>query len=201
MLWAFGIDGSLPQSLRKRCYEAPFQLKANCGVLLVDDFGRQIVKPKDFLNRWIYPLEKGVDFLTLISGKKLEVPFEQILIFSTNLNPKDLADEAFWRRIRYKISIPNPTENEFRKIFQVVCQQANIPFDESSFTMMVENHYRKTAREFRAVHPRDLLNHVRDQLHYHNLEPRLTYPLLDAACKLYFGTFETNQATAWSSVS
>lgn len=181
----------------QHCYEAPFQLKANCGVLLVDDFGRQIVKPRDFLNRWIFPLEKGIDFLTLVTGKKVEVPFEQILVFSTNLNPQDLADEAFWRRIRYKIAIPNPGEEAFKKIFKAVCEQAKIAFDEQSFEHMMETYYRKPKRELRAVHPRDIINHARDQISYNNLESQLTKELVDQACSLYFGSIDTRSTKGW----
>ena len=179
-------------------YEAPFQLKANGGILLVDDFGRQIVKPKDFLNRWIYPLEKGVDFLTLITGKKIQVPFDQILIFSTNINPGELADEAFWRRIRYKIGISNPTEAEFTSIFKSVCQKEKILFDEQSFRKMVKDYYTATSREFRAVHARDILGHVKDQISYHNLEPKLTSAVLETACNLYFGGVETHTTKPWA---
>ena len=182
----------------QHCYEAPFQLKANCGVLLVDDFGRQIVKPKDFLNRWIFPLEKGVDFLTLVTGKKVEVPFEQILIFSTNLDPKDLADEAFWRRIKYKIAIPNPSEDEFKRIFKAVCEQTKNAYDEASFQYLVDTHYHKANREMRAVHPRDILNHAKDYIFYTNLESKLTTQLIDLACTLYFGSVQTHTSKGWA---
>lgn len=170
----------------QHCYEAPFQLKANCGVLLVDDFGRQIVKPKDFLNRWIFPLEKGVDFLTLITGKKVEVPFEQMLIFSTNLNPEDLADEAFWRRIRYKIAIPNPTEEEFQKIFEAVCQKEKLEFDLAAFRFMLEKYFRSQKREFRGVHARDIISHMKDQIAYYGQPAQLTTALVESACGSYF---------------
>jgi predicted ATPase with chaperone activity len=170
----------------QHCYEAPFQLKANCGVLLVDDFGRQIVKPKDFLNRWIFPLEKGIDFLTLITGKKVEVPFDQMLIFSTNLNPEDLADEAFWRRIRYKISIPNPSEEEFQRIFEGVCQKERLECSSATFQAMLEKHYRKAGRQIRAVHARDIVGQIKDQISYNGLPLQVTEKLMDSACSLYF---------------
>jgi hypothetical protein len=171
----------------QRCYEAPFQLKANGGVLLVDDFGRQKVKPTEFLNRWIYPLEKGMDFLQLASGKKIEVPFEQLLILSTNLDPRDLGDEAFWRRIRYMIETPSPTEKEFKCIFQAICAKKKIAFDEESFNYLLEKYYRQTKREFRSVHPRDILNRVGDHISYHALAPKLTRELVDQACRAMFG--------------
>lgn len=185
----------------QHCYEAPFQLKANCGVLLVDDFGRQIVKPKDFLNRWIFPLEKNVDFLSLVNGRKVEVPFEQILIFSTNLNPGELADEAFWRRIRYKIEIPNPDEASYKKIFQAVCTKMKVAFDEAAFRHLVDKHYKQAKRELRAVHPRDILNHVVDHIYYNSLEPKLTIELIDLACSTSFGNVETAQALPWNNAA
>jgi len=181
----------------QRCYEAPFQLKSNCGVLLVDDFGRQIVKPKDFLNRWIFPLEKNVDFLTLVNGKKVEVPFEQILIFSTNLDPSDLADEAFWRRIRYKIQIPDPSEKDFKRIFTAVCEKLSLPFDEKTYQHLLERHYRQASRALRAVHPRDILGHVVDHIFYYGLERKLTPELIDQACLPYFTELEHQSAGGW----
>ncbi len=102
-------------------YEAPFQVKANGGILLIDDFGRQQVKPRDLLNRWIVPLENRIDYLNLHTGRKLEVPFDVLVIFSTNLPPKDLVDEAFLRRLRHKIEVRNPSYEEYREIFKRVC--------------------------------------------------------------------------------
>ncbi len=182
-------------------YEAPFQLKANCGVLLVDDFGRQIVKPKDFLNRWIYPLEKNTDFLTLENGRKIEVPFEQILIFSTNLDPKDLGDEAFWRRIPYKIEIPSPNEADFKSIFQAVCIKKKVPFDEASFKYLVDKYYKTSKRDFRAVHPRDILNHVVDYILYNGLETKLTPDVIDNAVEPYFANVGFSPDKQWAKAS
>lgn len=182
----------------QRCYEAPFQLKANCGVLLVDDFGRQIVKPKDFLNRWIFPLEKNLDFLTLVNGRKIEVPFEQILIFSTNLNPDDLADEAFWRRIRYKIEIPSPSEEAYKQIFLAVCAKMKVAYDEKAFQHLMQKYYRQAKRELRAVHPREIVSHALDYIHYNGLEPKLTPELIDLACPPYFGNIESRMTKAWA---
>lgn len=168
-------------------YEAPFQLKANGGVLLIDDFGRQKVKPTEFLNRWIYPLEKGMDFLSLASGRKIEVPFEQLIILSTNLDPKDLGDEAFWRRIKYMIETPSPTASEYKFIFQTICAKKNIVFDEEVFNKLVEKYYVKAKREFRSVHPRDILNRISDFISYFGLESKLTPQVVDQACTLFFG--------------
>lgn len=183
------------------CYEAPFQLKANGGVLLVDDFGRQIVKPKEFLNRWIFPLEKKLDFLTLINGKKIEVPFELVLIFSTNLDPKDLADEAFWRRIKYKIGIPSPTEGEYRQIFEAMCGKLNLKFDPLVYKHLIDTHYMKANRELRAVHPRDILNHVVDLIAYGGMEMKLTRDLIDKAVIPYFTEALTHHQKPWSNVA
>ena len=182
----------------QHCYEAPFQLKANGGVLLVDDFGRQIVSPKDFLNRWIFPLEKNYDFLTLMNGRKVEVPFEQILIFSTNLDPNDLADEAFWRRIRYKIEIPSPTAEAYEKIFRSVCEKGKIAFDEIAFRHLLEEYYQKPQRELRAVHPRDIVGHMTDHIFYNGLESKMTVEVVDMACEPYFGSLDAMPSRGWA---
>jgi predicted ATPase with chaperone activity len=173
-----------------RFYEAPFQVKANGGMLLIDDFGRQKVDPSDLLNRWIVPLEKRIDFLTLHTGKKFEIPFEQLLVFSTNLNPKDLVDEAFLRRIRYKIEVPNPDEAQYREIFTKVCRAANIEYRDDSVTQLLELFYKPKSIGLRACHPRDLLHLVRDQARFLGREPSLTFEALrDAA-----GVFLVGQA-------
>jgi hypothetical protein len=172
----------------QRSYEAPFQCKANGGVLLVDDFGRQKVKPTEFLNRWIYPLEKNMDFLSLQSGKKLEVPFELLIILSTNLDPRDLGDEAFWRRIKYMIETPSPTESEYKTIFKTICGKKKIEYDEDAFTYLIERYYKQAKREFRSVHPRDLIYRIADHISYFSLPPKLSRPLVDAACRAVFGS-------------
>lgn len=169
-----------------RTYEAPFQMKANCGMFLVDDFGRQQMRPQDLLNRWIVPLEKRYDFLTLQTGKKIEVPFDVLIVFSTNLDPRDLMDEAFLRRIRYKINVPNPSWEDFRTIFQRNCTQRNIPYDEEMFKYLVLEHFVKVKREPKSVHPRDLLDQIMDIARYMQKEPRLEKELIDAAVDAYF---------------
>lgn len=108
--------------------DSPLQIKSNCGVLLIDDFGRQRMTVDELLNRWIVPLEKRHDYLSLFSGKKLQVPFDQLVIFSTNLEPKNLVDDAFLRRIPYKIEVQNPTEEAFRKLFEIMCRVTKIPY-------------------------------------------------------------------------
>ena len=122
-------------------------MKANCGMFLIDDFGRQQMRPQDLLNRWIVPLEKRYDYLTLQTGKKIEIPFDVLIVFSTNLDPRDLMDEAFLRRIRYKINVPNPSWDDFRTIFQRNCAQRSIPYDEEMFKYLVLEHYVKVKRE------------------------------------------------------
>jgi predicted ATPase with chaperone activity len=167
-------------------YEAPLQLKANGGVFLIDDFGRQQASPIDMLNRWIMPLENGVDFLRLRSGQTLVIPFRALLIFCTNLDPFNLADEAFFRRIQMKVGIFTPDEYNFKLIFQRVCQQLGIRFEVNSYNHLIEKWYRNDSREFQAVHPRDLLSIVQALCNYDDREVRLTQELIDEACEIYF---------------
>ena len=167
-------------------YEAPFQMKANGGMFLIDDFGRQQVRPRDLLNRWIVPLETRVDFLTLHTGKKVEIPFDQLIVFSTNIDPKALVDEAFLRRIRHKIEVGNPSEREFYEIFKRVAAERNVPFDQDGFMYLMREYYLKPKRELRAVHPRDIVDQIIDIAHYRGVEPALTEELIDQACSSYF---------------
>jgi predicted ATPase with chaperone activity len=169
-----------------KLYEAPLQLKSNCGLLLIDDFGRQRIDHKSLLNRWIVPLEKRVDYLTLHTGKKLEVPFEQLIVFSTNLNPSDLVDEAFLRRIPYKIHITSPTEEEFKWIFLQYCQRAGVPYNEEAVNYLIETQYRSGRRNMRCCHPRDIIDQVTNLCKFLQAEPRLTREYLDHACSVYF---------------
>jgi predicted ATPase with chaperone activity len=169
-----------------RLYEAPLQIKSNCGLLLIDDFGRQRIDHKSLLNRWIVPLEKRVDYLTLHTGKKLEVPFEQLIAFSTNLNPSDLVDEAFLRRIPYKINITNPTEDEFKWIFLQYCQKAGVPYNEEAVNYLIETQYRSGRRMMRCCHPRDIVDQVLNLCAFLQAEPRLSREYLDHACAVYF---------------
>jgi predicted ATPase with chaperone activity len=168
-----------------RFYEAPFQVKANGGMLLIDDFGRQKVHPTDLLNRWIVPLEKRIDFLTLHTGKKFEIPFEQLLVLSTNLDPKELVDEAFLRRIKYKIEVKNPDEATFREIFERVCEAASIPYVDQAVTYLIEAYYKPRNMQLRACHPRDLVALIRDAARYRQIAPALSKDLLDQACEVF----------------
>jgi SpoVK/Ycf46/Vps4 family AAA+-type ATPase len=167
-------------------YEAPIQLKANGGVFLVDDFGRQRVRPQELLNRWIVPLESRVDFLTLHTGKKFQVPFDVLIVFATNLDPKDLADEAFLRRIPYKIPVADPTVEQFTRIFELNCEKRQMPFHQVMVAYLQRRHYRPHGRPLRACHPRDLLDQVSAMCRYRGIEPTISRELLDAACAAYF---------------
>lgn len=169
-----------------KVYEAPYQLKANGGLFLIDDFGRQKCRPHDLLNRWIVPLEKKVDYLALQTGKKLEVPFDVLIVFSTNLSPKDLVDDAFLRRIRHKIEVPNPSPDEYREIFKLICAAKKIPYSDDGLRYLLQEHYIKSRRDLRACHPRDLCDQILDESKYRNVQPALTRELIDRACEAYF---------------
>jgi predicted ATPase with chaperone activity len=167
-------------------YEAPFQMRANGGLLLIDDFGRQQARPRDLLNRWIVPLEKRVDFLTLHTGRKIEVPFDVLIVFSTNLAPRDLVDEAFLRRIRHKIEIKDPTWDEYREIFRRVCENRDVPYDNRGLAYLIQEHYLKPKRAKRACHPRDIVDQLTDIARYMNVPAMLSKDLIDRACDAYF---------------
>ena len=169
-----------------KCYEAPVQLKANCGVLLVDDFGRQRIPPTDLLNRWIVPLELGTDFLALHTGRKFEVPFDAFVVFATNLEPRDLADEAFLRRIPYKVYAPNPSLEQFSAIFYMVCKKHGVTFDQDVIDHLCKAYYEGRGLEMRSCHPRDLVEHMVNLCHYRNQKVAITEKLLDEACRTYF---------------
>jgi len=167
-------------------YEAPLQLKANGGVLLVDDFGRQRIRPEDLLNRWIVPLESRVDYLTLHTGKKFQVPFDVLVVFATNLDPSSLADEAFLRRIPYKIAVDDPSVEDFSRIFELNCRQRGLKFHQVMVAYLHRRHYRPENRPLRACQPRDLLDQVTALCRYRGTEPTISRELLDAACASYF---------------
>lgn len=167
-------------------YEAPIQLKANGGVFLVDDFGRQRIRPQELLNRWIVPLESRIDYLTLHTGKKFQVPFDVLIVFATNLDPASLADEAFLRRIPYKIPITDPSTDEYSRIFDLNCRRRNLRFHQVMVAYLQRRHYGPAGRPLRACHPRDLLDQVTALCRYRGIEPAITRELLDAACASYF---------------
>ncbi len=179
-------DLDLAWSDINRFYEAPLQLKANGGMLLIDDFGRQQVSPKDLLNRWIVPLEERLDFLTFQTGKKFAVPFETLIVFSTNLDPESLVDDAFLRRIRHKLGIDNPTPEQFEQIFVTVCQERRINFDAQVFTHLMDEYYYSVGRQLKACHPRDLLDQLADFANYRGERSAMTLELMDRAARSYF---------------
>ncbi|GAB5404739.1 MAG: ATPase with chaperone activity [Aureliella sp.] len=166
--------------------ESPLQLKSNCGVLVIDDFGRQKMRVDELLNRWIVPLEKRYDFLNMSSGKKTQVPFDQLVIFSTNLQPKDLVDDAFLRRIPYKIEVENPSEKAFRKLFEIMCPRVGLPYKADVIEYLIEKHYKPNDRPFRNCHPRDLLLQVRNYCLYNDTPMELKTEYVDFACDNYF---------------
>ena len=166
--------------------EAPLQLKSNCGTLVIDDFGRQRMRIDELLNRWILPLEKRFDFLSLPNGKKIEVPFDQLIVFSTNLEPRDLVDEAFLRRIPYKIEVIDPSEEEFRELFRMMAEQLGIEFASEPLDYLIKEHYEKAGRPLRCCHPRDLLMQVKSYCTYMNRPVELTPEHLDVAVENYF---------------
>jgi predicted ATPase with chaperone activity len=182
-------DLQLSYSSNVRYYEAPIQMKATNGMLLVDDFGRQKVSPTDLLNRWIVPLESEIDFVSLHTGKKLEIPFDLFVVFSTNLNPADLVDDAFLRRVRYKLEVTRPDVELFKKIFQSESERQDIEWNQELFDYMVKEHYTKANRPFNACEPRDLLAQIRDLSHYHGYHPTLSKENIDTVIKNYFVKF------------
>ncbi len=169
-------------------YEASLQLKANGGLLLIDDFGRQQnMLPRDLLNRLIVPLENGVDYVNIArAGTSVAVPFTCLLMLSTNLRPRNLMDEAFLRRVRYKVMVPDPTAAEFKEIWRRTCATNQLPYRDDVILDLMERHYLAKGRPFHGSHPRDLINHVIHLARYLGVEPELTAEMLDEACETYF---------------
>lgn len=169
---------------RSKTYEAPLQLKANGGTLIIDDFGRQQIPAVELLNRWIVALEGGVDHLTFHTGQTLAIPFDVLVLFSTNLEPAHLADDAFLRRIRYKIEVPNPAEEEFREIFRREAEKHGLAYDDAVVDHVLRTWY--AGRELRGCHPKDIVEAVLDAARYEGREPALTREAVDDACQTYF---------------
>jgi predicted ATPase with chaperone activity len=165
--------------------EAPLQMKANCGTFVVDDFGRQRISPVDLLNRWILPLEKRIDFLTLSNGIKFQVPFDELLIFCTNIDPNEFLDEAFLRRIPYKVKLEDPTEKKFRRIMAFMAPKYDIAYDDAIVTYLIDNYFRGI-RPFRNCHPRDILEQIVNASAYQRIQPKLNKDLLNIAANNYF---------------
>ncbi len=171
---------------RANVSEAPLQLKSNCGCLLIDDFGRQRIEPAELLNRWIVPLENRQDYLTLATGRKFQVPFEQLIIFSTNLEPKDLVDDAFLRRIPYKIEIGDPDADEFHRLFEHYAQKFGCEYCKESVDYLIDKHYSPLDRPMRRCQPRDLLSQIRNYCTYNDLPMEMRPEYFDRVVKSYF---------------
>lgn len=167
-------------------YEAPLQVKANNGVLIIDDFGRQQIDPKQLLNRWMVPLDRRIDFMTLHTGMKFAIPFDTLVVFSTNIEPADLVDEAFLRRIRYKIKIDHPSIDGFEEIFRRICEEHGISFPRVVFDYLVDHYYRRLDVPFSACHPKDLVEHIIEEASYHGHPPEVSQGTLDRAWHNYF---------------
>jgi predicted ATPase with chaperone activity len=179
-------DLEIGYSHTSRCYRAPLQLLANGGVFVIDDFGRQHASPRDLLNRWITPLESRADSLALQTGQKFEVPFEVFIVFATNLKPADLVDEAFLRRIQFKVFAQSPTPEEFIKIFENCCDERNLPFDRTLATALLDEGLRPRNAPLRACQPRDLIDRALSLAAYLDRPRELTSELLASACQSYF---------------
>jgi len=163
-----------------KIYEAPFQMKANNGIYLIDDFGRQRATPAEVLNRWIVPMERQIDFLSFLTGGKMLIPFEAFLIFSTNLRPESLGDEAFLRRIQYKMLVKSPDLKEFRDIFVRFCQGKKLDFEPAIVDYLVEEHYVPAGKPFRRCQ-RDIVTHAIDLINFENRDWKLSKEILDQA--------------------
>jgi predicted ATPase with chaperone activity len=174
-----------------KVYQAPFQVKANGGVLILDDFGRQRVPPRDLLNRWIVPLEKRVDFLTLHTGAKFPIPFDVLLVIATNIDPKQLVEEAFLRRIHYKIRVESPTLEQYQRIFQRYCQDKGLGYDPAAVRQLYQNFYHAHSIAPRGCHPRDVIDHLLDIAKYLETPPTLSQDLVERAGRSYFLDFPT----------
>lgn len=166
--------------------ESPIHLKSNCGCLVVDDFGRQQISTDELLNRWIIPMESGHDYLSLPSGRQVRLPFDQLLIFSTNLSPHQLCDEAFLRRIPYKIEVLNPTEMQFRQLFHLQANRHGVQTETDVLDYLIEFHYNRVGRPFRFCHVDDLLFQARDFCEFHGKPWTINKEIAELACTNYF---------------
>jgi hypothetical protein len=183
-------DMELRYSPVSQFYIAPLQWKANSGVLIIDDFGRQMIQPQELLNRWIVPMEQGVDHLSLHTGDTLELPFDVLLIFSSNIPPGKLGDEAFFRRIRHKVEVPNPTEEDYLEILRRVCSDKSVTFTEEGAQYLLQMYRATKTRQPKACHPRDLVDLLLDITKFYSKEPVLSPEWLDLACASYFVELE-----------
>ncbi len=176
----------LQQNAMTGICEPPVQLRANCGALVIDDFGRQRMPTSELLNRLIVPMEKQFDYLNLSSGRQVAVPFDMLTVFSTNLEPRDLVDEAFLRRIPYKIEVGSPGEVEFADLFMELAEQMGCECDPQAIEYLLQQHYRPVDRPLRYCHPRDLLRQVRNFCEFHDRPLEVSRETLDVAVRNYF---------------
>jgi hypothetical protein len=183
-------NADLTWSEAAKFYEAPFQMKSNGGTLVIDDFGRQRVAPQDLLNRWIVPLERRVDYLALHTGKKIEVPFEQLVVFSTNLEEKDLADQAFLRRMGYRARVEPPTAAAYTAIFKQQADRRGITVEQPLMDHILMK-YRVEHRQMKGCEPRDILDRATDICKFEGKGTHLTPQVVDTAWRNYFGTSHT----------
>ncbi|RII27809.1 MAG: ATPase [Geobacter sp.] len=172
-------------------YEASLQMKANNGLFIIDDFGRQQAEPARILNRWIVPLDRQIDYVTLSTGMKFAIPFDMVVVFATNLDPQDLVDEAFQRRIRYKVKIGQPNDGEFLEIFKMVCKANGLTFNQEVYDYLLNDLYARDGRARNACHPRDLIEQIIVDSHYYGKSPQLTKENMERSCDNYFISHET----------
>ncbi len=169
-------------------YAAPVQMKANNGVLIVDDFGRQRIRPEELLNRWILPLDRHIDFLTLSGGRKLEIPFDLFVVFATNINPTELADEAFLRRIHNKIKVEEMSREQFKEIIRRLCNQHGLTYDDEVADYMIEVLQKDFDQPLRACYPRDVINQIRWGAQFERRQAIVSKESIMQACRNYFLT-------------
>ena len=167
-------------------YSAPAQMKANNGLLIVDDFGRQRIRPEELLNRWVVPLDRRVDFLALVGGRRIEVPFEVFLVFATNLDPASLADPAFMRRLQMKIRLDKVSREQFQEIFRRVCAELRLDYDPRDVMELMVAIQERIGEPLRACHPRDILAQICWQARYQQKQPTVTWEVLAQSCRNYF---------------
>ena len=189
-------DLELRYSPMSQFYIAPPQWKANGGLLVIDDLGRQMIKPQELLNRWIVPMEQSIDHLTLHTGDSVELPFDVLLVFASNVPPGRLGDEAFFRRIRHKVEIPNPTREDFLEILKRMCDQCDVAYNEDGAAHLIQTHYEHADRALRACHPRDIVELIGDIARFYGEEPQLSPDQVDLACSAYFVREEEEEGRA-----
>lgn len=176
----------LQQNPATKSYAAPVQMKANNGLLIIDDFGRQRARPEELLNRWVVPLDRGVDFLTIAGGRKLDVPFDTMVVFATNLEPATLVDEAFLRRIQSKIRLDAVSRVEFHEISRRVCDELHLEYRAEPFDRLLDTITGELGQPLRACYPRDIIQQVSWTARYRNEPARIDDASLDLACRTYF---------------